>query len=243
MIRAFNTDAPINRIIVTDRTEFVGVRLTPKEREEFENFLREEGEFNSMSRFLRVAAYRYIATSDEEASIDPEEIIDAVDSAVTPLSERLERVEDHVLSIDSNVTNDDKIDRLARDIYSSLPTHTGKNELPDFNEIGQFETPSDLALAQAISTPDIWAEYYDEDLADVRRACARMLEYYPDVKYVQDKLGSSDSFIPSHDDLDVNQPDSHTDSSYNQDSSSTREQKTREQDHSTIRRYYKESGD
>jgi len=228
---------------VTDRTEFVGVRLTPEEREEFENFLREEGEFNSMSRFLRVAAYRYIATSDEEASIDPEEIIDAVDSAVTPLSERLERVEDHVLSIDSNVTNDDKIDRLARDIYSSLPTHTTKKELPDFDDIGQFETPSDLALAQAISTPDIWAQYYDEDLADVRRACARMLEYYPDVKYVQDKLGGSDSFIPSHDDISVEQTPSHTDISNNQSNSSTREQRAREQDQSTTRRYYKGSGD
>jgi hypothetical protein len=45
VIRAFNTGAHINRIIVTDRSEFVGVRLTPEEREEFENFLREEGEF------------------------------------------------------------------------------------------------------------------------------------------------------------------------------------------------------
>ena len=87
------------------------------------------------------------------------------------------------------------------------------------------------------------AEYYDEDLADVRRACARMLEYYPDVKYVQDKLGDSDSIVPSHDDIDLDQTGGHTDSSPNQGSSSTRGQRTREQDQSTIRRYYKESGD
>ena len=228
---------------MTDRSEIVGVRLTPEEREKFEDFLRGEDEFDSMSRFFRVAAHRHIATNDEDATIDPEEIIDAVDSAVTPLSERLERVEDHVLSIDSNVTNDDKIDRLARDIYSSLPAQSGTNELPDFDEIGQFEAPSDLALAQAISTPDIWAQYYDEELADVRRACARMLEYYPDVKYVQDKTGGPDSHIPSHDDINVGHVPSHTDSLNDQDSSSTREQRIRDRDRSTVRRYYKESGD
>jgi len=70
-----------------------------------------------------------------------------------------------------------------------------------------------------------------------------MLEYYPDVKYVQDKLGGSDSFIPSHDDISVDQPTGHTDSSYNQNRSSTREQRAQEQEQSTARRYYKESGD
>lgn len=228
---------------MTDRSEIVGVRLTPTEREKFEDFLREEDEFDSMSRFFRVAAHRHIATADEDGSIDPEEIIDAVDSAVTPLSERLERVEDHVLSIDSNVTNDDKIDRLARDIYSSLPTHSDDDELPDFEEVGEFKTPSDLALVQAISTPDIWAQYYDEDLADVRRACARTLEYYPDVTYVQDKTGGPDSHIPSHADIEVGHTPSHTDSFHSQNSSSARGRGTRGHDQSTVRRYYKKSGD
>lgn len=228
---------------MTDRTEFVGVRLTPEEREEFENFLREEGEFNSMSRFLRVAAYRYMAGADEESSIDPEEIIDAVDSAVTPISDRLERIEDHVLSIDSNVSDDDNIDRLARDIYSSLPAHTDTNGLPDFGEIGQFESPSDLALAKSISTPDVWAQYYDEDLADTRRACARMLEYYPDVTYIEDTTGGADSHIPRHDDIGVEDPPSHTDVSTDQTTSQPRYPASSNQDRSTVRRYYKKSGD
>ncbi|WP_435099935.1 hypothetical protein [Halorubrum sp. N11] len=228
---------------MTDRSETVGVRLTPAEREKFEDFLREEDEFDSISRFFRVAAHRHIATANEDVSIDPEEIIDAVDSAVTPISERLERVEDHVLSIDSSVTNDDKIDLLAQDLYSSLPTHSKADGLPDFDKIEEFDTPSDLALAQGISTPEIWAEYYDEELADVRRACARMLEYYPEVNYIQDTAGESKTHVPVHDDVGQTNTSRQVDSIAGQNSSSSRPQKTQEQGHSTVRRYYKESGD
>lgn len=144
-------------------------------------------------------------TEDVEATIDQDEIIRAVGSSVTPLVERLDRVEEHVLSIDSNVTTDDKVDRLARDLYTSLPTHSSKSDLPDFDTVGQFDTPSDLALVQAISTPEVLAQYFEEDLADARRACVRMLEYYPDVEFVEDTTEGADSNIPRHDGLSVDQ--------------------------------------
>lgn len=232
---------------MSDRSETIGVRLTPEEREKFENFLEGSNEFDSISRFFRTIAHRYIETSDEDHSLDPQEIIEAVDTAVTPLEERLERVEDHVVSIDSNVRNDDKIDRLARDIYSSLPTHRDETGLPDFDEIDQYANASDLAIAQAISTPYMWSEYYNEDLADVRRACARMQEYYPDAKFAKDTRGKSESSVPDHDDLNIDHSPDHTDFSHDQNERKVSHTSTTSnlggQDHTTVRRYYKTGGD
>ena len=231
-------------ITMTDRSETIGIRVTPEERDKFEKFLENSDEFDSLSRFLRTIAHRHIATSDETQSVDPEEIIDAVDSAIAPLSERLERVEDHVTSIDSNVRNDDKIDRLARDIYSSLPEHRSGDELPDSNQIDQYNNASDLAIAQAISTPYIWAQYYDEDHADARRACARMLEYYPDVKYVSQNISGPDSSVPSHDDLNIGHTPSHTDTfSDSKSGSRPSNSLSNSQDQGTERRYFKTGGD
>lgn len=229
---------------MTDRSETIGIRVTPEERDKFERFLDDSDEFDSLSRFFRTIAHRHIATSDETQSVDPEEIIDAVDSAIRPLSDKLERVEDHVTSIDSNVRDDDKIDRLARDIYSSLPEHRSGDELPNANQIEQYNNASDLAIAQAISTPYLWAQYYDEDHADARRACARMLEYYPDVEYVSQNISGPDSSVPSHDDIDVRTPPGHTDtSSSSKGGSKSSNSLSRSQDQGTERRYFKTSGD
>ena len=229
---------------MTDRSEFIGVRLTPEEHRKFTEYIEDSNEFDSMSRFLRTVAHRYIATDDEELSLDPEEIIEAVDTAVMPLSERLDQIEDHVVSIDSNVRDDDKIDKLARDIYSSLPVHDDETGLPNLDEVGQYANASDIALVQAISTPEMWGEYYDEDLQDVRRACARMQEYYPDVKFARDELGGSDTQIPTHDDISISHATSHTDS-FVENSEATDDERTPTADlsHNTVRRYYKTQGD
>lgn len=227
-----------------DRSETIGVRLTPAEREKFEQYVEESNEFDSMSRFFRTVAHRYVATEEEDPSLDSEEVINAVDTAVSPLAERLEQIEEHVVSIDSNVRDDDKIDRLARDIYSSLPTHADDTGLPDLSEVEQYGNASDLALVQAISTPDMWAQYYDEDLQDVRRACARMLEYYPDVKVVRDETSGPDSSVPMHDDINVDHTPSHTDQFVSDnDRDVSHSVSVGDRGPSTVRRYYKTGGD
>jgi hypothetical protein len=158
-----------------DRSETIGVRLTPDEREKFEEYIDETNEANSLSRFLRIAAHRHIETEDEDQSIDTEELIEIVDSSVSPLYGRIDKIENHLMEIDSNTSNDDKIDRLARDLYSSLPVYSSPEEFPSFTEISNFEDPTDLSLVKSISTPYLWAEYFEEDLSDVRRACGRMI--------------------------------------------------------------------
>ena len=225
---------------MTDRTEIVGVRLTPTEREKFEEYLTDSNEFDSMSRFFRTVAHRYVATEDEEQSLDPEKIIEAVDTAVSPLAERMDQIEDHVISIDSNVRDDDKIDKLARDIYSSLPTHADETELTDLDDIGQYANASDLAVVQAISTPDMWSEFFDEELQDVRRACARMLEYYPDVKFAREDSNEAGRQFPSHDDVNISEFSNHTDFSHHgEEERVSVSNQSKDRGNNTVRRFYK----
>ncbi|WP_408956676.1 hypothetical protein [Natrinema sp. 74] len=168
-----------------NRSKTIKVRLTPSEKEEIEEHLDESNETASLSDFGRLALLRHIRTDDEEtATIDSEEITDAVDVALSDVHERLDRMESHILAIDSHTNNDDEIDKLARDIFRSLPTATDASELPSLWEVGTTTADDDYSLAQSLSTPSAWANYYDVDVPVARRACARMLEYFkPDVQY------------------------------------------------------------
>ncbi|PSQ51921.1 hypothetical protein BRD20_08865 [Halobacteriales archaeon SW_8_65_20] len=228
---------------MVDRTETVGVRLTPKERADFEEYIEDNNECNSLSQFFRLAAYNFKKTDEQDVSIDPDEIVEAVDIGVSPIAEQLDELEEHILSIDSQVNNDDKIDKLARDIYSVLPTHESGSDLPEIRDSSELNDASDFVIAQKISTPYLWSEYFDEDVADVRRACSRMQEYYPDVKYVSEDLKWDDGKnVPSHEDMEYNTPSKHTDFTYNKQSSGSSSTTTSSSQGSrTERRYYKTS--
>jgi hypothetical protein len=228
---------------MVDRTETVGVRLTPEERADFEEYIEDNNECNSLSQFFRLAAYNFKKTDDQDVSIDPDEIVEAVDIGVSPIMEQLNELEEHVLSIDSRVSNDDKIDKLARDIYSALPTHESGSDLPEIRDASELSDDSDFVIAQKISTPYYWSKYFDEGVADVRRACSRMQEYYPDVKYVSEELTLDDGEnVPSHQDMDFNTPSSHTDfSNESRNSGTTSNTNSRSRGNRTERRYFKTS--
>ncbi|KAB1197742.1 MULTISPECIES: hypothetical protein [Haloferax] len=169
-----------------NRSKTIKVRLTPDEKDEVEEYLEVTKETTSLSDFGRLALLRHIRTDDEDeaARIDPEQITDAVEVGLSDVHERLDRLESHIVAIDSNTNNDDEIDKLARDIFTSLPTVTEASELPSLYEIGVTSAGDDYSLAQSLSTPSAWANYYDVEVSVARRACARMLEYFSaDVEY------------------------------------------------------------
>jgi len=171
------------------RTETIGVRVTPAEKEKFDSYAEEHNEFDSASRMLRVLAHRHIASDGQDESIDTDEIVDAVSVSMSDVHERLDRLEDHILSIDSHTSDEDEVDKLARDIFSSLPVHSDASELPDMFEIARQMIEDDFTMAQSLSTPSAWANYYDVEVATARRACARMLDYYPDVEFSRVEMG------------------------------------------------------
>lgn len=115
----------------------------------------------------------------------------------------MNQLENHIIAIDSRTTDNDKIDQLAQEIYHELPVYRDESELPEISsdlEPGMF---NDSVLAQTISSPFVWARYFDEDIADVRRAFARILDYYPSVEYVEEALGEAAEGIPTFADLGV----------------------------------------
>jgi hypothetical protein len=95
----------------------------------------------------------------------------------------------------------------------------------------------------------MWARYYDEDLRDIRRACARIQEYYPDVNFVRDDINKTDSHIRSHDDLgqtsiSTTSHNSHTDHRAGSDNGSTSSRvDISNRDDGAVRRFYKTGGD
>lgn len=187
---------------MADRTEFVGVRVTEDEREKFRKFIDEEtDEFDTLSRFLRVTALRYINKDDEPATVNTQEIESAFEQTISPLYDRLDQLEDHIIAIDSRTTSNDKIEQLAQEIYHELPAYRDESELPEISDEFEPGVFNDSVLTQTISSPFVWAQYFDEDIADVRRAFARILDYYPSVDYVEYNIGEAAEKVPTFADL------------------------------------------
>lgn len=177
------------------RDEHIGVRVTEAEKEKFEKHLKETNEFDSVPRMFRSLAREHIRNygEDENGSIDTDELINAMNTALSDVHDRLDRMETHIVSIDSRTSDDDEVDKLAREIYSALPVYESEESLPGMFEIASLVSDqsgkSDYSMAQKISSPSAWAEYFDKSEAQVRRACLRMLEYFPDVEFTEAELG------------------------------------------------------
>ncbi|WP_312910153.1 hypothetical protein [Natronosalvus caseinilyticus] len=170
---------------MADRTETIGVRVTPAEREKFESHVEESDEFESLSRFLRIAAHRHIVTDDQpEASIDSGEIVDAMEVALSDVSERLEELDNRLAEIDASVRSSDEIQSLTHEIISNLPT---EDELVDAMNMEPMSSTS-LEAARSLSTVGAWASYFEVPEDKTRRALARAQEF-PDVKYIEGDYG------------------------------------------------------
>ncbi|NIB98035.1 hypothetical protein [Halobacterium sp. R2-5] len=182
---------------MANRTETIGVRVTEAEKQKFEQYAEEHNEFDSASRMLRVLAHRHINGEGDgvEASIETDELVDAMDVALSGVHERLDRMENHVVAIDSATDTDDDVDKLAREIYAALPVYNDTDDLPGMEEVARAltsEQQSDHSQTQLISSPSVWANYFGADEAQVRKACMRMLDYFPDVEYVTSSMGGYD---------------------------------------------------
>lgn len=174
-----------------NRSELIQIRVTPGEKQQITEFVEETNEYESVSRMLRALAHRHIATDgdmQQEASVDPDEIVDAVDTAMTDVTDQIERVEDTVAELESSVDMDDEIGQLAHEIMSQLPVHESGDDLPDPTTEIDKAAGGELLMAQQLSTVDAWATYLEIPVDKARRALARAQEF-PDVQYVEGSRG------------------------------------------------------
>jgi hypothetical protein len=153
-------------------------------------WLEETGAYPSVSMMFRALARERMEETEEQeatASIDPEEITNAVNVAMSDVTERLERIEDGLAHIDTAVQHEEDIEDLANDIVRELPVATDIKDLEPVYDIVQDRAHDDTIdyheYARRVSTAAAWAKYLDADVNRVRRALARAVEWYPDVKY------------------------------------------------------------
>lgn len=167
-----------------DRTERIEIRLTPDEKQEIDEYLDEEKMYTDRSQMFRSLAKREIRGEDT-TSIDIQEIVNGVEIAFSDLTESVEQINDRLADVEQQLERSDDIDALARDLYKAIIEVRSEEEMRQLEPV--IRMPDEEA--KIVSTPQIWAEYLDEDIVDVRRALGRALEYYPDLKYLTTEDG------------------------------------------------------
>jgi hypothetical protein len=168
------------------RDEFIGVRVTESEKEKLNEYIEETGEFGSVPKMFRTLARHHINNQGEEekAQIDPEEVADAVEVAISPVIERLEKLDTRLAELEVEGGGSDENSELVQQLISLLPVHNDKNGLPSFSTI-RGTAHENLEIAQQKSTAQAFANYLGEDSDKVRRALATA-QHYPDVKYTDE---------------------------------------------------------
>jgi len=178
---------------MANRTETIKVRVTPGRKKEFERYLEMTGEFPSLSQLLRASATRHIREEEDGGSgdVDADEIADAMETALTDVHERLERIEQEVNRVDSAVQPDEEdIEDLADDIAVQLPLLDSGEEFRGTREVmeeREQEGMSELEFTREMSTVEFWSGFVDADMNRTRRAIARAVQWYPDVKWTYDE--------------------------------------------------------
>jgi len=170
-----------------DRTELIKVRVTPDHHDEITEYLEETEEFGSLSTLGQHVLVQYVRDdgddSDQSVSIDSEDIIDAVDMGLSPVNERLEKIETELLEVQNLVQTDTEVRDLADQLYDNLL------QVPDDDQ-----TIEDLTLlkpeeAALVGTPEAFAEEFGEDEGTVRRALDMADKMYPNVDYIVTEIG------------------------------------------------------
>lgn len=176
---------------MAERDERIEIRVTQEEKDELREWIDDTGQYGSMSRLLRSVTLQHIRTDgdteSESVEIDNENIQDAVEIALSPVTKRLERIENGLAQIDSTGGKEEEIDDLAQDIAMELPVASSVDELPPlytvYQESGYDENQDPLEFAKKASTATAWSGYVDADLNRVRRALVRATESFPDVEF------------------------------------------------------------
>jgi hypothetical protein len=166
------------------RTKTIKIRVTPGDKEEFEKHIEETRESSSLSAWFRWLGHNRIESDDNTASIDPEQVTNAVEIGVSDLTERVEELAGEIALLENQVKPTSEIEDLAHELLDKLPVH------PD----GELTPIEDITMGlhslegvQQTTTTGAWSVYLDEPEPTVRRA----LEWLSDLPEVKSTEGFS----------------------------------------------------
>jgi len=169
-----------------NRSELIKVRVTEEQHEKISEHLEKTEEYGSLSTFGQHVLVDYVRddgeSSEQQVSIDSEDIMEAVEMGLSPVSERLERIESDILELQNMVQTDTVVRELADQLYDNLI------QVPDGQTIEDMSPlqPDEAAL---VGSPEAFAGEFGEDQGAVRRALDMAENLYPDVDYIVDKTG------------------------------------------------------
>jgi len=168
------------------RDNRITLRVSTAEKVQIEEWVEQDPDFETKSEFLRAAARDY--AGDSETSIDPDQIVEAVDIAISPVHEDLEEIKNRIASVEAAATEpDDEVTRLAEQLAAELPVHPDGN-LPDLaHEVPEDISEGSARAARILSNPTAWAAYFETEAADVRAALSLAQRWYPEVTFQQVK--------------------------------------------------------
>jgi hypothetical protein len=166
----------------------VVVKVTPETQERWDSAAADDPSANNRSQFIRKCVNQKIEgtvsrneiddlTERLDIDIDAEQI-ENLSSLVERLSGEVDSIKDELYEILEQVDDSEKIDNLAREIHSLLPEEEPTMMPLDINE---HHDEIDLETVQRISDAEAWAFWMDEDESTIRKALARMTQYFPDV--------------------------------------------------------------
>jgi len=171
-----------------NRTETIKFLVSESEKQDFEEYIENNPEYDSLSRFFRVLGHRELeGASDVE--IDQNAIVDAVDVGVSDLREEIVTLSKQIDDIGAEVDSSDEIDKIARDLYGVLPQVSEEEfKAKSFDEIVHNYDVDSLSGIKRVSTASVWARYLDISVPKCRRGLVRCDEYFADVKFLEEEF-------------------------------------------------------
>jgi len=174
----------------------INIRLSKAEKKKIEEYVEETHEFGSVAQMVRQLCHREIKNNSPSGGIDPDRLRLIVGETIDPLAEKVAEIDEQLVELSANVSDDDEIDKLARQIFHNLPIHNHPEEFHSPVESFHIADAEEyLPSAQLASTPSAWAAYFDEDVTKVRRACATMMDAYPDAEYYEEEFDHPDGYV------------------------------------------------
>lgn len=166
------------------RTKTIKIRVTPGEKQSFEEYLEETREASSLSSWFRYLGFNRIESDDNTASIDPEQVTNAVEIGVSDLTERTEELAGEIALLENQVKPTSDIEDLAKELLNLLPVHPDDELTPVDNiNMGLHS----LEGVQQTTTPGAWSVHLDEPEQKIRRA----LDWLSDLPEVKSTKGST----------------------------------------------------
>lgn len=185
-----------------NRDKAIRLRVTPDEKEEFEEYVQQSREFDNLSDFLRGSAYREMADSDDP-SVETDELASLIESSLQDVMDGIGDTRTELSVIREHIVEDDEVQNFAAELYDSLPIHEDRSgfewpwpeaesRVENGIQIVERSSIDSIQDARAWSDAEAWAEYHDESVERTQRALSLCLSQYPDVAVAEEEEPVSD---------------------------------------------------